>query len=383
MANRDRLYERDAGLFIVTPCTPQVIAGGLMATLAVLWTAAISPPLRVAAPSAGWAVDAVLMVALIAVATMLVAAIGLVTSDWLAELKHRNAYAASGVASDDLITPPVVQASNQLYPPAVDNEALWAVLRANRHALRSIALKTVSDMWCADVKVATWTQVRKNALPTTSASVVGTIPEDERTSAVGGSVAGVAASGRVAAAAKRDAQEALRVRVAIGLTAIRSTPWRRNGMGVNRSVYRTQLVANDEPWLASRGPDQRLALHTVPNRIISDIIILGQGKRRPPGGEPPPSTPGANVPGTGVSMRTGVVASTAQDRRQHPSAASKRLHPEVSFEAQRQLIALAEALARQAAREDDATEHLTERSRSPPDVAGEIGQGVSGREDTS
>ena len=45
MANRNRLYERDAGL-IVTPCTPQVIAGGLMASLAVLWTAAIAPPLR-------------------------------------------------------------------------------------------------------------------------------------------------------------------------------------------------------------------------------------------------------------------------------------------------------------------------------------------------
>jgi hypothetical protein len=46
-------------------------------------------------------------------------------------------------------------------------------------------------------------------------------------------------------------------------------------------------------------------------------------------------------------------------------------------------MALAEALARQAAREDDAAERLTERSRSPRDVAAEIGQGSSGREDTS
>jgi hypothetical protein len=381
MANRDRLYEHDAGLFITTPRVPQVIAGGLMASLAVLWTAAIAPPLRVAAPSAGWAVDAALMVALIAVATMLVAAVGLVAADWWAEIKSRNAYAAIGVASDDLITPPVVQASNQLYPPAVDNEALWTALRANRHAARSNALKPVANMWSGDVQVATWAPARKNALPTTSASVVVSIPENERTSAVGGSVAAVATSGRVAAAAKQDAQEALRVRAAIGLTAIRSTPWRRNGMGVNGSVDRTQLVANDGPWLGSRGSDQRLALHTVPNRIISDIIILGQGKRRPPGGEPPPCTPRGNVPGTSVSMRTGVATSTASDRPRHLRAAIKSLQPAVSFEAQRQLMALAEALARQAAREDDAAERLTERSRSPPDIAIEVGRG--GPEDTS
>lgn len=382
MANRDRLYERDAGLFIVTPCTPQVIAGGLMASLAVLWTAAIAPPLRVAAPSAGWAVDAALMVALIAVATMLVAAVGLVAANWWAEIKSRNAYAAIGVASNDLITPPVVQASNQLYPPTVDNEALWAVLRANRHALRSIALKTVSDMWSADVKVDTWTQARKNALPTTSASVVGAIPEGERTNTVGGSAVAVAASGRAATAAKHDAQEALRVRASIGLTAIRSRPGRCNGLGgVNWSVARTQRVANDGPWLGSRDSDQRLALQTVPIKIMSDIIVFGQGKRRPPGGEPPPCTPGGNVAGTGVSMRAGVVASTAPDQRRHLRAAIKSLQPEVSFEAQRQLMALAEALARQAAREDDAAERLTERSRASPDTAVETGRG--GPEDTS
>jgi hypothetical protein len=380
MANRDRPYERDVGLFIVIPRALQFIAWGLMTSLAVLWTAAIAPPLRVAAPSAGWAVEAGLAVAVITVATMLVAAVGLVAGDWWAEIKSRKAYAA-GVAVDDLVTPPIVQASNQLYPPAVDNEALWAVLRANRHAARSIALKSVSDMRSTDVGVGTWMPVHKNALRTTSASVVGAIPVHERTKTVSGSVVAVATSGRVVAAAKHDAQEALRVRAAIGLTAIRSSPWRRNGMGVNRSVERTRLVANDGPWLGSLGSDQRLALHTLPIRINSDIIILGQGKRRPPGGEPPPSTPADNVAGTGASMRTGVVASTAPDRRHHLRGAIKSLQPEVSFEAQRQLMALAEALARQAAREDDAAERLTERSRSPPDTAIETGRG--GREDTS
>jgi uncharacterized membrane protein len=349
-----------------------------MASLAVLWTAAIAPPLRVATPSAVWAVEAALTVAVIAVATMLVAAIGLVASDWLAELKSRKAYAA--IEGDDLVTSPVVQASDQLYPPAVRNEALWAVLLANRQSARSHAPTSAADMRSTDVQVATWTPLHRNALRTTSASVVGAIPEDERTSTVGGSAVAVATSGRAVAAAKHNAQEALRVRAAIGLTAIRSTPWRRNGMGVNRSVDRTRLVANDGPCLGSRDSDLRSAPHTVPIRIISDIIILGQGKRRPPGGEPPPSTPGGNVPGTSISMRTGVATSTAPDRH-HLPAAIKSLQPEVSFEAQRQLMALAEALARQAAREDDAAERLTERSRASHDTA--VGTGRAGPEDTS
>jgi hypothetical protein len=58
------------------------------------------------------------------------------------------------------------------------------------------------------------------------------------------------------------------------------------------------------------------------------------------------------------------------------------LQPEVSFEAQRQLIALAEALARQAAREDDA-EQIDARSQSSPDVVAGVPQGGSGSDETS
>ena len=368
------LYERDEGLFITAP---QVIAGGFIASLVVLLPIAIGPPLQVSALSAGWAVEVVLAFAAIAVAAMVVAAVGLVAADWWAEFENHKAYAAIGVAVDGLVAPPGVQTSqerNHLYPPAVSNEALWAALTANRHSARSHAQKSAAEIRSTDVEVATWTPVCKNALRPTSASVVDVIPAHERTKTVSGSVVAVATSGRVAAAAKHDAQEALRVRAAIGLTAIWSGSWRCNGIGVNRNVDRTLLVANDGPLFGSRGSDRRLALRTVPIRVISDIIILGQGKRRPPGGEPPPSAPGDNVLGTGVSMRTGIVASTAPDRRHHQRVANKSLQPEVSFEAQRQLMALAEALARQAAREDDAAERLTERSRSPPDTAVETGR---------
>jgi hypothetical protein len=58
------------------------------------------------------------------------------------------------------------------------------------------------------------------------------------------------------------------------------------------------------------------------------------------------------------------------------------VRPEVISEAQHELIALAEALARQAAREDDAAERLAERLRPPPDVAVEIPPGGGANDNT-
>lgn len=54
---------------------------------------------------------------------------------------------------------------------------------------------------------------------------------------------------------------------------------------------------------------------------------------------------------------------------------------EVFFAAQRQLMALAGALARQAAREDDTAGRLAEGSRSPPAVLVEILPGGGAKED--
>jgi hypothetical protein len=383
MAERDRFHESDAGLFIAFPRASYLTAGGFIASLAVLWTAVTGPPLNIAAISAEWASEVALTAAVMAVATMLVAAIGLAAADWLSEIKSRRDWAAIGIAADDLVTPPLVQASDQrdhFYPPVVNNEALWAVLRANRHAARSSV-----DVRSTDVEAGTWMPVRKTPLPATAAPVVGTISKDERTGTAGGSVVDVVALRRVATGAKHGAQEALRVRASVGLTAVPSRPWQLNGMGVNGlAARRTRLAANDRPWAGWPGPDQRSAPHAVPIKIVSDITILGQGKRPPSGGEPPPcAPPGGSVRSTSVSARTSIVASTASDRRPHPRAAIKSLDPSASAEMHRQLIALAEALARQAAREDDAAEHLLVRSRSPPDVAVEIGRGGRGGEDTS
>jgi hypothetical protein len=50
---------------------------------------------------------------------------------------------------------------------------------------------------------------------------------------------------------------------------------------------------------------------------------------------------------------------------------AKSLDPAAVAEARRQIVSLAEVLARQAAREDDAAENAEERSRSPQDMAAE------------
>jgi hypothetical protein len=267
----------------------------------------------------------------------------------------------------------------------VNDDALCAVFRAYRHVAPSSAPKPVVDIQSADGAAGTLLPVYSNAGPAAAMPVACGVSEDERTGTVGGSVVGVVASRRVATAAEHDAQEALRVRAPIGLVAVQNKPWQLKVMSANRrAAGRTRLAANDGPLAGWPGSDQIWAPRTVPIKIVSDIIILGQGNRRQAGGEPAPSAlPGGSIPSTGVSARTSIVASTAPDRRQRPRAAIKSLQPEVSFEAQRQLIALAEALARQAAREDDAVERLAERSRSPPDVPVEILPGGGAKEDTS
>ena len=52
-------------------------------------------------------------------------------------------------------------------------------------------------------------------------------------------------------------------------------------------------------------------------------------------------------------------------------------------EARRQVVALAEALARQAAREDDAAEQREGRSRSAPDMPAEQSPRRDDKDDTS
>jgi hypothetical protein len=346
MAVRDPFHEGSASFVAAFPRGPQLLAAGLAAPLAVVWMAAIGSPLDLGALSGGWAAGVALIIAAIAVATMLVAAVVLAAADWLAEVKSRRAWAAIGIMADDLVTTPVIPAPHQrddFFGPA-NTQAVRAVLGAHRHAASSNALRPVVDIGSADIGVGI--SMSENAILATAAPIVCPISEGESTG-MAGSVVDMVASREVGTAdrAQTDAREAFRVREPIGPTILQGKPRQLKVMGVNRRAARgTQLAANDGPWVGWPSSDQTSTPRTIPSKIVSDIIIFGQGKRRQSGGDRPPcAVPGGSLPSTGVSTRTSIVASTTPVRRQHSRSAIKSLQPEVSFEAQRQLIALAEA----------------------------------------
>jgi hypothetical protein len=59
---------------------------------------------------------------------------------------------------------------------------------------------------------------------------------------------------------------------------IQSKPWQLKVVGVNRrAARRTRLAANAGPWAGWPGSNQQSAPHIVSIKIVSDIIILGQG----------------------------------------------------------------------------------------------------------
>lgn len=124
---------------------------------------------------------------------------------------------------------------------------------------------------------------------------------------------------------------------------------------------------NARPWEAWSDSNQRPTLPGLPTKFVSNIIVLGN-QQPSDGGRPPSAEPSD---GTFTAGSNG---------GHHPRGGINSLQPEVSFEAKRQLIALAEALARQAAREDETAERLAERSRSPPDVPAENSPGRDEKE---
>jgi hypothetical protein len=139
-----------------------------------------------------------------------------------------------------------------------------------------------------------------------------------------------------------------------------------------RAACQLRLVANAQQWGTLPDFDRRSAGQVVPLKIVSDIVVVGQGDQRSTDGEPPPCA----EPGNGT-FRAGANVG------EHLRARTGSFQPEISFEAKRQLVALAEALARQAAREDEEAERLAERSRSPPDAPAEDSTSRSEKEDTS
>jgi hypothetical protein len=123
-----------------------------------------------------------------------------------------------------------------------------------------------------------------------------------------------------------------------------------------------RLVAN-AAW-----PGSALRVLGVPVKIVSDIVVTAQGKNEPPSSRTPSHPPLNGRTSAPFAARIAGHAARARSRLHRDLA--KSLDPAAAAEARRQIVALAEALARQAAREDDA-ENARERSRSPQDVPAE------------
>ena len=115
-----------------------------------------------------------------------------------------------------------------------------------------------------------------------------------------------------------------------------------------------------------------------PVKIVSDIVITAQGEKEPPCRK---ASPHPLLNGRASGPFTDALPAKLHQREAglHRDLA-KSLDPAAVAEAPRQIVALAEALACQAAREDDAAEHGEEGS--PPEAAAEQSPSRRAKDDT-
>jgi hypothetical protein len=313
---------------------------------------AAPPAANLAVGATGWGAEVVLAVAIVATAIMLAATIRLTAADCRAETRSRGDWTAIGKMADMRTAPVESSASREeIYPQAVGNDALWALLCARRYAGPSSVTpggKLGADTAIAGIAVQ----------PVVSDDDHPLTEHETNASPKAGSLDRGKPDLREASHAQRPS-----VQVTCG----------RNQRHLRvRTRARTRFVANGGPWNAWFDFDQRPTLLGLPIKIVSNIIVLSQGKQRPSDGERPPI----------VEPRDGAF-SVDVNGGARPHAPVKGLQSELSLEAKRQLFALAQALGRQAAREDEAAERLAERSHSPPEAPVENPPNDKAKEDTS
>jgi hypothetical protein len=248
-------------------------------------------------------------------ALLLAAMVRLAVLDWLAERQSHRAWTAIGARPDNLASTPVVDAPAQRdhpYVPLAPDAAVWDILRAHRHAVPLGTAGPESDAVSTDVGLRPLRCEPQDSLLPRAAFIAEANHADE--------IRGRAAS-------------AIADRVDL----------RRDGKVRCRRRVRFATEAGRVVNAACPSPHRGLRVLGIPIRIVSDIVVVGQGENELPPGDPP---------------------------QQQLNGSTTRPFIAVA-EARRQIVALAEALARQAAREDDATEAAEERSRSPPHAQAE------------
>ena len=302
------------------------------------------------APRGGGLATAALTAAILAVVSLLAGAVWLSIADWMVEIRTRATWAA--IAAVECGSVPLADAPDQydyLYQYAgEDDEAVRAVLRTHCHSVPSSAVKDVTGIEGADERVGSLPSVPPIAQLAAAASCAERRATDNgcnptRTPAMGAALRVVSGVNKT----RPEVRKAFRAVASAVAASGRKGRAARIATGCRRTVNGSRGDA---------GPDlyPTLKVMGLPIKIVSDIFIRAQqGEDGPEERLPRPKLDSDRIrAGPPICGSNG----PAEGQARHQSIACAN--------AKRQVIALAEALARQAAREDDAAEHIAERSAS-------------------
>jgi hypothetical protein len=321
-----------------------------------------------------WTAAVAFVGAALALGTLLAAAVRLVVMDWLAEIRARAAWTAAVEPLHTTLTSDHAL-GDQRYAPAGHDEAVRAILRAHRHTVPRHAVEPM-----AEPESSIGTNQTGSSLPVGARECPAAVPDGHSTAArpdrsgmtVGESHDQFERSGTRASAERgREAWTVVHASAPLG-----GASWcKRQARGGFRLATRVLRIVNGDAW---KNAGSSLRAIGVPVRFMSDIVVLGQGKNGRSNTEPL-----SGAPFSGGPIRAGPVTSIAGSTAASPTRHCRYQANPALAKARQQVIALAEALARAAAREDDAAEQREERSRSPPDSPAEQSPSRGAKDDTS
>jgi hypothetical protein len=310
-----------------------------------------------------WAAAAALVVATLALGALLAAAVRLAAMDWLAEIRTRAAWTAAIAPLHTTLTSEHAL-GDQRYAPAGHDEAVNAILRAHRHTVPRHAVEPMAEPESSDRTNQTGSSrpIGAQEFPANVSDGHSTAPRLGRLDII----VGEPSDGFERSGTRAGAEQAREAWTVVHSSApLASGGWRkRQARGRFRLATRVLRIVNGGAWNVAGSSLRAIGVSV---RFTSDIVVLGQGKNGRTETQPLPG-----VPLNGGPIRAGPATSIAGSTAASPTRHHRhQADPTALAEARRQVIALAEALAREAAREDDAAEQREERSRSSPDTPAE------------
>jgi hypothetical protein len=299
-----------------------------------------------------------LTAAILAVVSLFAGAVWLSISDWMAGVRSRVTWAAIGAVTGEFSSVPLVDPPDpdDPYPHAQGNGTVRAVLHAHRHSMPASAVEDVRGIEGTDRRTASLPSVASIAEVTSVRSGADSFATDNAcrpmgTLAIGAALRVVSSVNKTGSNARKSFRTIASAVAPSGSTARGANVAARSRRTVNGSRGDDWSESFPRPWVMGR-----------PIRIVSNIFVRAQGDNGPLGEE---RLPRPKLDSSRIRAGPSTAGSTepAGNRARHQTC--KELDSIGCTEAKRQVIALAEALARQAAREDDAAENAAERSAGP------------------